>query len=200
MTGREGGATDEVRVELYVRSLLPGQARKQQDAVIDQLSNLEAAGVIDEYSVLVWGKHAPATPAEARTDAGLFALNRVAVFSEWAKQNGLSVEDHFERRTIDSDITADTYNALRFPVMTYAEYRGDDLVFVAPASGETHHFSIPDRLDALASETTVLSAEDPATIGGIVDEPAELQRLERAYTAPPRELTLAPREDAADDS
>jgi hypothetical protein len=145
--------------------------------------------------VLVWGKHAPATPAEARTDAGLFALNRVAVFTEWAEQNGLSVENHFERRTIDSDITAETYNALRFPVMTYAEYHGNDLVFVAPTSGTDHHFSVRDRLDALAIESEVTVEDADATIDGLVESTDELTHLERAYSDPPRELTLVPREE-----
>jgi len=179
------------RVELYVRSLLPGQSRERQNEIIDRLQDLEAEGVVDEFTVLVWGKHAPATPADARTDAGLFALNRVAVFTEWAEQNGLGVETHFDRRRTDSSITAESYDALTFPVMTLAEYHDDDLTFVAPATGTDHQFSVGDRVDTLAAGQT----DRPSGVG---EGDASLDELEHSYVEPPEELTLAPRGEAED--
>jgi len=172
--------TDEepVRLELYVRSLLARQANSQQDEVIERLNALEAEGLVDEYQLVVWGRQAPASPAQARTDAGVFTLNRVAVFSEWAAANGLSVDEHFERRNVESSMVGESYQAVRFPIMTLAEYHGQDLAFVAPATEAETTYSVQDRLDAI--EATA-DAEDRA---------AAVQTLDRAYSEPPHQLTL----------
>jgi hypothetical protein len=175
---------ESVRVELYVRSLLAGQARSQQDEVIERLGALEDADVIDEYQLVIWGRQAPASPAETRTDAGLFTLNRVAVFSEWASANDLSVDEQFERRTVDSTITGESYQAVRFPVMTLAEYHGTDLAFVAPANGPETTHTVQDRLDAIETGTP------PA------DRTSEFQPVERGYAEPPHQLTLSDPEGA----
>ncbi|WP_136716294.1 HTH domain-containing protein [Halorientalis salina] len=169
---------EPVRVELYVRSLLAGQARSQQDEAIERLAALEDAGVIDESQLVIWGRQAPASPAEARTDAGVFARNRVTVFSEWASANGLSVEEQFQRRTVDSAISGETYRAVRFPVMTLAEYHGKDLTFVAPANGPETTYAVQDRLDTIEMESR------PA------DRNGEFQPIEQAYAEPPHQLTL----------
>lgn len=170
---------DPVRVELYVRSLLAEQARSQQDEVIDRLNALEDDGAVDEFQVVIWGRQAPASPAQARTDAGVYMLNRVAVFSEWAAANGLSVEEHFEHRSVESSIADESYQAVRFPVMTLAEYHGRDLAFVAPATGQDTTHSVQERLDRIET----------------VDRPEEriidFESLDRAYSEPPRQLTLA---------
>lgn len=170
---------ESVQVELYVRSLLAEQAQSQQDEVIERLTALEEDGVIDEFQVVVWGRQAPASPAKARTDAGVFTLNRVAVFSEWAAANGLSVDENFERRNVESRIIDESYQAIRFPVMTLAEYHDQDLAFVAPATGSDVTHSVQDRLDTIESR------------GQTADVTEEFDTLDRAYSEPPRQLTLA---------
>lgn len=170
---------DPVRLELYVRSLLAEQAHTQQDDVIERLTALESTGVIDEFQIVVWGRQAPASPAQARTDAGVFALNRVAVFSEWGRNNGLSVDEQFEYRSVDSRILDESYQAVRFPVMTLAEYHGQDLVFVAPAGTKDTGHSVQDRLDQIEATT---SPDERAS---------DIDPLDQAYSEPPRELTMA---------
>ncbi|MFB6178824.1 MAG: HTH domain-containing protein [Halorientalis sp.] len=171
-------ADEPVRLELYVRSLHAAQAHGRQDAVIERLNALEDAGVIDEYQLVVWGRQAPASPAEAHTDAGVFTLNRVAVFSEWAAANEFSVDEHFEQRSVDSSMAGESYQAVRFPVMTLAEYHGQDLAFVAPATRANGTHSVGDRLDTI--EATPRAGE----------RAAEFTTLDHAYSEPPHQLTL----------
>lgn len=167
-----------IRLELYVRSLHAGAAGPQQERAIEGLGKLATSGRIDDHRVLVWGDRMPGSPAEARTDAGLFALNRAAVFTEWATLNALAV-DRFEHAEIESHLLGERYRTLTVPVMTLAEYEGDDLRFVAPVSGPDGTVTVLDRLDQLADEA---------------DPTAGYEVLPRAYTDPPRGLTLAPPE------
>ncbi|MFD1585573.1 HTH domain-containing protein [Halorientalis brevis] len=173
---------EPVRLELYVRSLLAEQARSQQDEVIERLNALKDDGAIDEFQVVIWGRQAPASPAQARTDAGVFVLNRVAVFSEWAAANGLSVDEHFEHRSVESSIVNESYQAVRFPVMTLAEYHGQDLAFVAPATEQDATHTVRERLAHIEREDQQAAGTD------------EFERLSSAYSEPPRQLTLAGRD------
>jgi DNA-binding Lrp family transcriptional regulator len=171
--------TDPVRLELYVRSLHAGAADSRQEAAIERMRELEERGRIDGSQVLVWGDRMPGSPAEARTDAGLFALNRAAVFAEWAERNGRRI-DRFEHQQVESRILGETHRTLSVPVMTLAEYAGEDLRFVAPVTGAEGTVTVLDRLDRLAGEST---------------STAEVESLPRTYADPPRGLALAARED-----
>lgn len=177
--------TDEpVRLELYVRSLLAEQARSQQEEIIERLGDLENDGAIDEFQIVVWGQQAPASPAQARTEAGEFVLNRVAVFSQWGEANGFDVADQFEYRDVESSMVDESYQAVRFPVMTLAEYHGQDLVFVAPAGDGGSVHTVRDRIDVI--ETTTDADERGETT----------DHLDQAYAEPPRELTMAAPDEA----
>jgi hypothetical protein len=172
-------ATDgPVRLELYVRSLHAGAAATRQEQAIERLTELATTGRIDDHQVLVWGDRMPGSPAEARTDAALFALNRVAVFTEWANRNGLAVE-RFEHAEVESRLLGERHRTVTVPIMTLAEYEGRDLRFVAPVSGPDGAVTVLDRLDQLAGET------EPAT---------EYEPLARTYAEPPRGVALAPPE------
>lgn len=143
------------RAELYVRSLLPAGSRAQQTAVLERLGALEADGIVDEYDVHVWGREAPASPSETRTDAGAYALDRVSRFREWAQANGVSMASTFERREVDAEFTDETYRSLRFPTFLLAEYRDDELTCVTPHRTDETVFTVADRLGRLARDEAV---------------------------------------------
>jgi len=136
-------------IELYVRSLLPDGAGQRQDAVIDQLDELERAGEISGYDVIVWGKQIAPESAGANTDEGRYILNRVAEFKQWALSNNVSLESFYGRTAVDSEASDASYDALVLPMMGLAEYDGDELTHVAPCTkGDTVH-TITDRLESL---------------------------------------------------
>lgn len=170
---------EPVWLELYVRSLHAGAADASQDAAIERLAELEAADRIDGYQVLVWGDRMPGSPAEARTDAGLFALNRAAVFAEWADRNDRTI-DCLDHQRIESRILGETYRTLSVPVMTLAEYAGEDLRFVAPVTGADGTVTVLDRLDELAD------ASVPTT---------DLEPLTQTYADPPAGVALGASEE-----
>jgi hypothetical protein len=172
-----------VRLELYVRSLLASQAHEQQNAVVDRLQSLDDEDVVSDVDIVVWGRQAPASPAQARTDAGEFALNRVAVFTTWAERNGCSLEGHFEYRTIESEFRRESYRAVRFPVMTLAEYHDEALAFVAPVTTPDGPCTVQDRLDHIQRRSTA------------ADDNRSVEPLSSAYSEPPSELTLTDRDD-----
>ncbi|KAA9409040.1 hypothetical protein EGO51_04275 [Haloarcula hispanica] len=172
---------DETRAELYVRSLLPDGHTQQQAAVIDRLQGLSDADVLSDIAVQVIGRQIPSTPAEARTELGLFALNRVSVFQEWAKRNDCSLDPAFRVRSVDSEITGEQYRALVFPIQLLAEYDGAKLRCVTPHTADGETVTVRDRL-------TMLEGEDESTFSS----------LERASAARPPAQSDLPAADAID--
>lgn len=145
--------TNLVSVELYVRSLAPDATRPAIEAVVERLQRLEAAGTVAGVTVHVTGgKVCPDGPT-ARTDAGRFLLDRVASFEAWADRTGRSISGAFRRLEAARGIDGSDHSGVVFPAMAMAEYEGDDLRFVAPATdGATVH-TVRDRLDVIESGT-----------------------------------------------
>lgn len=140
---------ESLTLELYVRSLSPGGFLEQQRGVVERLERLEAADVIDDYSVDVWGRGL-ADPDAARTGVGQWIYDRIGEFREWADREGMSLDSFFPVEPVRSDLSDEEYTRIRFPTVTLAEYEGDVLRFVSPCSdGETVH-TVMDRIDALA--------------------------------------------------
>lgn len=173
---------DDTRAELYVRSLLPDGHTQQQAAVIDRLQGLSDTDILSDITVQVIGRQIPSTPAEARTELGLFALNRVSVFQEWAKRNDCSLEPAFQVRSVDSEISGEQYRALVFPVQLLAEYEGSDLRCVTPHTTDGETVTVMDRLAMLEGE-----------------EESTFTPLERASAARPPTQPDPPAVDAIDE-
>lgn len=140
------------RVALYVRSLVPAGSREQQTAVLERLSALESAGAIEGYDVHVWGKRAPASQGEARTEAGEYAAERISRFREWAAANDVSVDATLELREVAADLTDERYRSIVLPTFLLAEYRGDELACVTPHRDGDEVRTVADRLARLARD------------------------------------------------
>ncbi|WP_336337831.1 HTH domain-containing protein [Haloarcula brevis] len=173
---------DDTRAELYVRSLLPDGHTQQQAAILDRLEWLSDADVLSDISVQVIGRQLPSTPAEARTEFGLFALNRVSVFQEWAKRNDCSLEPAFRVRSVDSELSGEQYRALVFPIQLLAEYEGSELRCVTPHTADGETVTVTDRL-------AMLEGEEEATFAA----------LERAHAPRPPTRSDSPAADALDE-
>jgi DNA-binding Lrp family transcriptional regulator len=141
--------TEPVTVELYVRSLCSGAERPPQDAAIERLERLERDGVLEEYTVRVWGRRVSPDSAAAETAAGRFVLSRIGEFRNWARRTGASVRSFFDTHEVDSSITDESYTAITVPTLTLAEFHGDDLHRVTPCSLDGAVHTVGDHLDAL---------------------------------------------------
>ena len=136
---------------LYLRSLLPDAACEQQATVCDHLDGLADDGTLDTWTAYVWGRQGPATPADAQTEAGVFALNRVSVFQEWADQNDCSLSPAFDLREVDATLPDRHYRAIVFPQFLLAEYENESLRCVTPHADPDGVVCVRDRLDDLGT-------------------------------------------------
>lgn len=140
------------RLELFVRSLCPEGCRDQQDALVDRMSELESAGIIQGYDVRVWGKQVELDP-EHRTEPGERALDTYRSFVEWADRNGRNLGSFFQERTVDSVVSRESYRSVVFPAFALAEYVDGDLAFVTPSTDGQRICTPTDRFDELDQHT-----------------------------------------------
>lgn len=138
-------------VELYVRSLAPRAAHGRLENLLEQLDTLESREQILEYTVHVWGSRIDPKSTAARTEAGKFVTERVDAFTEWARENGLSMGSFFDEKPVRSSITGEEYTATMLPTAALAEYVDDELAFVTPCSDGETVWTVADRLEALES-------------------------------------------------
>jgi hypothetical protein len=97
--------TDEIRLELYVRTLSPPGARTRQEQEIERLQRLEEEGHIADFYVKVWGRQIDPTTRAADTDQGEFILNRIAEFKQWALPNNTTLDSFYQTREQSSSLT-----------------------------------------------------------------------------------------------
>lgn len=158
--------TGPVTLELYVRSLAPYGSTAQLEGVLDRLDRLEETGTVARYSVEVWGRQVrPATDAPAAVPTDVH--DRLAAFRSWADSNGASLDPFFETKEVRVSFTDEAYTVVDLPVMALAEYRGDELAFVAPCVDGGATYAVADRLDALEAE----SRPDPPAAGTAAGAP-----------------------------
>lgn len=169
---------EKLRVELYVRSLVPRQNRSRQSTVLNQLKSLSIEDKIVDYDLVVCGKRLPANPGDARTTFGTYLLNRITVFELWAAQNDISLNALFDRRRIDSTITGETGTELVFPTMVLAEYEGTDLRFVTPCETADRTWRVTDRLRVLEE------GREPTDVEPLPDARSEKSSHEDRLTLP----------------
>lgn len=148
----DGQPNQEIRLELFVRSLLPRGTCDSQQAVLGRLEDLSDDDAIDAFEVTVWGRGISPTTAAAETDAGRELQRLVDAFSEWARERGLTLRPRFERRPVRSRITGEEYDAILFPAMALAAYRGGDLSFVAPCADGTTMYTVEDVLEVVRND------------------------------------------------
>ena len=141
-----------VHLELFVRSLSPRGDQSGQAVALRRLEALEGNGTIDGYEVQVCGRELPTRPSDAVTEFGVYLLNRIGVFQEWAARNGRSFGSLFEPEEVSSAITGERYTRLVMPMLVLAEYDDRALRFVSPCEGSDRTWSVPDRLAYLARE------------------------------------------------
>lgn len=133
--------------DLFVRSIAPVGARARPAATVERLEALVEAGILDDYTVSVWGKEVECSSDVTRRTKDDLVLGRVPEFRSWVAERGADL-DAFDRREV-STATGETHTLLTLPVVTLAEYVGGDLVRVAPCTVDGDALTVEDRVEAL---------------------------------------------------
>lgn len=144
--GRKWEVPDQPRLELFLRSLAPFDARDQQERIIDTLESLSEAGRVKEFRAHVCGESLSPTSAPARTEVGQHLLDRYEAFRDWARTHDRELVGFTERSTT-SLVTDTTTTEIVLPQIVLAEYHDGDLTYVAPSSNGADTTSVADRLD-----------------------------------------------------
>lgn len=134
-------------MELLVGSLAPHGSMAEQEALVERLERFEQAGA--PVTVRVWGRRVPPEGATAHTDAGRFALDRLAAFRGWAADTGRSLEPFFRTERHRSTLSGECYPVVVVPSVALAEFRGEELAFLTPHVADGRPVSVAGRLDAL---------------------------------------------------
>lgn len=138
--------TSSPRVELYVRSLAPTQARETQNEVVTRLRRLGEEGRIADHEVALCGECVCPNAATATTEVGQRLLSRYDEFQSWAADRDRDLVG-FEERDTNSMLTDTTVTGIVFPRLTLAEYQDGNLAFVAPSRNGSATTAVLDRLE-----------------------------------------------------
>lgn len=114
-------------VTVYVNESVSGEARTRQRSVIDEFDRLQAAGVIDDVTVVAW------------QDADV-----VSYYEEFADAIGEADLEPFFERQGDG-------NAFELPDVCFAVREDDDLTGLYPRTRNGTDQSVEDGLRALRS-------------------------------------------------
>lgn len=147
-------SSDGRQLLLYVRSLVPRGGRRRQIDVQRRLETLERNGAIDGYEVVVCGRQLPASPSAARTDVGASLASDVEVFREWARRNDCSLGQTLSERTVDHQVTDESYRAVEWPQLVLGEYHNGDLETVTPVDTGSEILTVKERLDEIEADET----------------------------------------------
>ncbi|AEM57899.1 hypothetical protein HISP_11770 [Haloarcula hispanica N601] len=146
----EESATRAFTVQLWSRRPVCGP----RTTAIDRFTELNAAGVIDEFTVQTWPEEVPMAQEQGHGDV----LATVDRYEQWAEEHGLSLRPPFETRT-SSLLVGGSTEVLRLPMLVAAAYADDDLVGVYPCTDDGTTWSVMDLIDALTEESPELPHE-----------------------------------------
>ncbi|WP_336329815.1 HTH domain-containing protein [Haloarcula sp. CGMCC 1.2071] len=138
-----------VRVELFVRSLCPGDATQQQNYLIDRLQALEDAGYIEDLSILIWGRRIEPRLAQ-RTAEGRHLLERLSMFEQWERDADASLAAFDWEHPLTNMVSDESVSVITLPTLALAEYVDDDLTHVAPCTRDGTVHRVTDRVNRLA--------------------------------------------------
>lgn len=145
MTGHESAG--DLRVVVWMRDLSPPPGDPRAE-VLSRLHELEAAGIVDDVSVRIWGKDIAASNDVANDD-GRLVRERIANFQKWAERNDHSLEPAFRWYERSSLVSEERHEVIRLPLQCLVVYKDDCLVGVFPCSTTNGANTVADCLQRL---------------------------------------------------
>ena len=153
-------------VELWIRSFTPTAVGPHYERALDRLEDLAARPGIRTATVGVWGKEVERTDERASVPQLRTIQRRLESVDAWSRQVGRDIEPFFRYTRVESSITDDSYDVWRPPSLAVLEFRGDELVHVAPSRDGDRTIDAITRLEDLARDDAidpVLSFDDDDT-------------------------------------
>jgi hypothetical protein len=149
-----------VDAELWIRSFTPVGTGGQQEAAVDRLRELEAAGRLDDLTVRMWNKQMRRNGPASYTEEGAGVFDAVDRFANWAVDNDRSLAPFFEERDQTCEFTGEHDSVLVLPNVALAEYADGELVHLTPHTDGDAQVTVAQRLDELAVDGTTTREED----------------------------------------
>lgn len=142
------------RVELYVRSLAPCGTSNEQNAIIEQLLDMERRGVVDDVDLTVWGNAVCLDDVSTQVGTGQRVADRIRNFYTWCENQQASLEPFFTWSDVDSSISGDSFRRVVPPQRCLAIYVDDRLEEVYPSRVKGNVRSLEDGLRSLEGGST----------------------------------------------
>ena len=137
-------------VELWIRSFTPTAVGPHYERALERLEDLAARPGIRTATVGVWGKEVERTDERASVPQLRSIQRRLECVDAWSRQVGRDIEPFFRYTRVESSITDDRYDVWRPPSLAVLEFRGDELVHVAPSRDGDRIIDAITRLEDLA--------------------------------------------------
>ena len=157
---------DPTTVELWMRSFAPTATGPKHVRALETLETLEGVETVDSVSIHVWGAAFERLDRERRIPQLERIETTLDAFERWATQAGRDLEPFFRTRRVESTFTDESFVVCRLPTLALAEYRGEDLVHVAPSCDGGRTVDVLDRLEALLAgdvDESVLGYDEEQT-------------------------------------
>ncbi|MFW6320693.1 MAG: HTH domain-containing protein [Halohasta sp.] len=119
-------------VKLFIRADPELGCETQKQAVLRRLDELDETGHIDDYEVNVWTKEIRLAGPLEGTSYYRMVREHVEEFQGWADSEGVQLNSAFKIKSLDCEITDETYRILSLPCICLAVYEDDDLRGVYP--------------------------------------------------------------------
>lgn len=147
----------------------PAGAHPQRKSIIEAISAAEEADVLDTYGVEVVGKKVCLCPACEQMYAATELAESIEQISDW-RTGGMRAAG-FQTRSIDSDITDESYKALKPPETAIAIYAEGTIRGVFPCRADGECYNVDHFLTDLVS--TVPDVDPPERFRSEVDVTSE---------------------------
>ena len=136
-------------VELWIRSFTPTAVGPHYERAFERLEYLATRSGIRTTTVGVWGKEVERSDERASVPQLRTIQRRLQSVEAWSNEVGRDIEPFFRYSRVESTITDDRYEVWRPPSLAVLEFRGDELIHVAPSRDGDRIVEPITRLDEL---------------------------------------------------
>lgn len=141
-TAKSEEPTGGLQITLWTRRPVCGR----RAVAINRLSELGAAGTIDDFEVETWPDEVMISGSNEHSDL----LATIERFEQWAAEQGVSLRPPFELRTVGS-LVGESREVLATPMLLAVVHDDGGLAGVYPCTDGDRTWAVTELFDALAA-------------------------------------------------